>query len=237
MGDEAIKQAIKAGVELVLTAGIDTPTSEEAVQVARKYSIARACVGIHPWNADQYDEESRSRLKALAAHDGVVAISEIGLDYVGRRNREGKYVNEFIDKRIQRAAFEGQLSLARETGLPVLVHDRAPDHEVLDVLEGHGMTGGSAAIHGFSKDQAYAERCVEIGVYLSMGSRAIMSPENEALREAVREMPLEWLLTETDSGNPEGVVAVAEKIAELKGLTKERVGRAATRNLRKLVRL
>lgn len=237
LSDDAIERAEKAGVELVLTAGIDLASSERAVLTARKYRIVKACVGIHPWNADQYSEEALHRSKELAADEEVIAISEIGLDYVGRRNSEGRYVNEYVDKRIQRTAFREQLRMARELGLPVLVHDRTPDQEVLDILEDDGNAEVGAAIHGFSKDPVYAERCVDMGVYLSIGSRAISAPENEALRAAVRETPLEWLLTETDSGSPEGVLTVAEKIAELKGLTRDVVGQAATRNLKKLTGL
>lgn len=237
LSDEAVEGAERAGVELVLTAGIDLASSERAVQTARKYRIVKACVGIHPWNADQYSDDARQRIKELAGDAEVVAISEIGLDYVGRRNSEGRYVNECIDPQIQRTAYREQLRVAKELGLPVLVHDRTPDREVLDILEEEGSAEIGAAIHGFSKDLAYAARCVDMGVYLSIGLRAISAPENESLRAAVRQTPLEWLLTETDSGTPERVLIVAEKIAELKGLTRNAVGQAATRNLKKLISL
>ena len=237
LSDDAIKQAESAGVVLVLTAGIDVASSELAVQTARKYSIVKACVGIHPWNADQYSEDAIRRLRELAADAEVVAVSEIGLDYVGRRNNEGRYVEQYIDKGIQRTAFREQLRLGRELGLPVIVHDRTPDQEVLDILGEEWSAETGAAIHGFSKDAAYAERCVDMGIYLSLGSRAISAPGNEALMEVVKDAPLEWLLTETDSGSPDGVLTVAEKIAELKRFTRDEVGRATTQNLRKLTGL
>jgi TatD DNase family protein len=237
LSDDAIEKAESAGVVLVLTAGIDVASSELAVQTARKYSIVKACVGIHPWNADQYSEDAIRRLRELAADAEVVAVSEIGLDYMGRRNSEGRYVEQYIDKGIQRTAFREQLRMGRELGLPVIVHDRTPDQEVLDIIGEEGSAEPGAAIHGFSKDAAYAERCLDMGIYLSLGSRTISAPGNEALMEVVRETPLEWLLTETDSGSPEGVLIIAEKIAELKGLTRDEVGRATTRNLRKLTGL
>ena len=237
LSDEAIKKAERADIVLVLTAGIDVASSQLAVQTARKHRIVKACVGIHPWNADQYSEDAQRRLRELTEDAEVVAISEIGLDYVGRRNSEGRYVEQYIDKGIQRTAFREQLKMGKELGLPVIVHDRTPDQEVLNILgeEGAAETGG--AIHGFSKNAAYAERCLDMGIYLSIGARAISAPGNEALMEVVKETPLEWLLTETDSGSPEGVLTVAEKIAELKGLSRDEVGRATTRNLRKLTRL
>ena len=75
-----------------------------------------------------------------------------------------------------------------------------------------------------------------MGVYLSIG-RSVLREENKNLEEAIAETPLDWILTETDSGDPTGVVLVAEKIAEIKNLTKEEVGLAATRNLKKLLGL
>ena len=235
--EQVVKQSEKAGVELILVAGTDIDSSEQAVLTARKYRILKACVGIHPWNADLYNEEAVHRLKELARNAEVVAISEIGLDYVGRRDREGKYMDEYVDKRIQRAAFRNQLRAAKELRLPVLVHDRTPDQEVLDILEEEGSAKVGAAIHGFSKDLAYAKMCMKMGIYLSIGLRPVSAPENEAMREAIRQIPLEWLLTETDSGSPDDVVTVVEKIAELKGLKRDDVGRVATRNLKKLLRL
>ena len=99
-----------------------------------------------------------------------------------------------------------------------------------------GILEFGAAIHGFSKDPEYARRCVDMGVYLSIGKRTIEQGEYQFL-EAVRQTPLEWLLTETDTGEPAGVVVVAERIAELKGVSLEEVGRVTTRNLRRLVGL
>ena len=237
IADEGIRRAEENGFKILLTAGIDLKSSEQAVKTATKYRIVKACVGIHPWNADQYSEDALRRIKDLASDSEVVAISEIGLDYVGRRNSKGEYVTEYIDPEIQRTAFREQLKIAKELSLPVLVHDRTPDHEVLDILEEEGITGVGAAIHGFSKDKDYAERCTGMGIHLSIGLRPISAPENEALRQAIRRTPLKWMLTETDSGNPEGVLTVTEKMAELKGLDRDMVGKTTTQNLIRLIKL
>ena len=118
----------------------------------------------------------------------------------------------------------------------MLVHDRTPGEEVLDILGEEGIIEVGAAIHGFSKGPEYARRCVEMGVYLSIGNRSIEAG-NEDLMEAISQTSLEWLLTQTDSGDPTGVIVVAEKIAELKGITTEQAGKAATDNLKRLIRL
>jgi TatD DNase family protein len=236
IGEEAVSKAEKAGVELVLTAGIDVPSSKEVVKTAGKFRIVKGCVGIHPWRADAYSDVVLNLLGELARDPEVVAISEIGLDYMGRRTSEWEFTEEYVDPEIQKTAMRGQIGLAKELGLPVLVHDRTPSEEVLDILDEEGIIEVGAAIHGFSKGPEYARRCVEMGVYLSIGKRSIEGG-NKDLMEAIRQTPLEWLLTETDSGDPTGVIVVAEKIAELKSITTEQAGKAATDNLKRLIRL
>jgi len=233
--DLIMNQARAVGIELVLNAGSNLESSKRAILIAQKHSIVRACVGLHPWNSGEYSSETLSELRALAGEEGVVAVSEIGLDYVGRRMPDGRFTNEYVDKQIQRAAFREQLSLAVELGLPVIVHDRTPDWEVLDMIEKEGNVESGVAIHGFSKGVEYAKRCAEMDIYLSIGLRTVTAPMNADLEEAIKRIPLQWLLTETDSGNPEGVLTVAEKIARMRGMSRDDVGQAATRNLRRLV--
>ena len=234
--NESVLKAEEAGLELILAAGIDVESSAEAVSVANQHSSVKGCVGIHPWRADTFSPGTLEELRELSLGPEVVAISEIGLDYVGRRTAEWESTDEVVDPDIQRRSMRAQIALAVERGLPVLVHDRTPTEEVLDILEETGVLEVGAAIHGFSKGVGYARRCVDIGVYLSIGKRTIEQGEKHFV-EAVRQTPLEWLLTETDTGEPAGVVVVAEKIAELKGISREKVGRVTTENLIKLVRL
>jgi TatD DNase family protein len=236
LNEEAVVTAERAGVEMVLTAGIDVPSSEEAVKTANKFRFVKGCVGIHPWRADSYSVVSLNLLRELTKDPEVVAVSEIGLDYVGRRTPEWEFTEEYVDPDIQKTAMRGQIGLAKELGLPVLVHDRTPGEEVLDILDAEGIIEVGAAIHGFSKGPEYARRCVEMRVYISIGKRSIEGG-NEDFMKAIRQTPLEWLLTETDSGDPTGVIVVAEKIAELKGITKEQAGKATTDNLKRLIRL
>jgi TatD DNase family protein len=234
--EEGITDAKKAGIELILTAGIDMMSSEGAVKTARKFDIVKGCVGIHPWYADEHSPENLEKLKELAQKSSVVAISEIGLDFAGRRTRQGERSTEVIDPDLQRIALRAQIGLAKDLGLPVLVHDRAPDQEVLDILEDEGIIDVGAAIHGFTKGPEYAKRAVELGTYLSIG-RGLLRGENKELEEAIRQTSVDWLLTETDSGDPTGVLTVTEKIASLKGLKRDEVGLAATKNLKKLLGL
>jgi TatD DNase family protein len=233
---ESISRAEEAELELILVAGIDVESSAEAVATANHHGSIKACVGIHPWRADTFNPGAMKELLKLSQDPEVVSISEIGLDYVGRRTPEWEFTEEYVDPDLQRTSMREQIALAIDRGLPVLVHDRTPTEEVLDILEETGILEIGAAIHGFSKGLDYARRCVEMGVYLSIGKRTIEQGEGHLL-EAVRQAPLEWLLTETDSGDPAGVIDVAEKIAEIKGVSREEVGRVTTENLKRLVNL
>ncbi len=106
----------------------------------------------------------------------------------------------------------------------------------MDILYDEANAETGAAIHGFSKDYVYARRCMDMGIYLSIGIRPIAATGNETLQDAVKQIPLSCLLTETDTSDPAGVLTVAEKVAELKRTSVDEVGRVTTQNLRSLIR-
>jgi TatD DNase family protein len=120
--------------------------------------------------------------------------------------------------------------------MPAIVHDRAPGQEMLEILIDSGNTDTGLAIHGFAKDVDYARKCVDHGIMLSVGLRAIQAGDPIYLK-AVAETPVEYMLTETDSSKPEGVITCCELIGEIKDLPKEDVGAACTRNLQRLIGL
>lgn len=230
--DRLMEHVKEKKIDLLLNASFDVVSSEQAVQIAQEYPVVKACVGHHPYAADRYPENGFEKLKKLVAEPEVVAVSEVGLDYVGRRNSAGEYVLEYVDKRIQWQVFQDQLRIAKEADLPVFIHDRIPGQEMLDILE---KVESGVAIHGFTKELAYAERCVDLGIFLSIGLRSILAEENKALRETIQQVPLEWLLTETDSNQPDQVLQVVQKIAELRDLSVKEVGRITTKNLQRLI--
>ena len=100
--NESVLKAEEAGLELILAAGIDIESSAEAVSAANRHSSVKGCVGIHPWRADTFSPEAIGELRELSQDPEVVAISEIGLDYVGRRNAEWEFTEEYVDPDIQR---------------------------------------------------------------------------------------------------------------------------------------
>ena len=236
MTPEAVEKAEDDGFRLLLTAGIDLKSSEEAVEAAKRYNIVKGCVGVHPWYADEYGKPVETRFREMAIDPEVVAISEIGLDFVGRMTKGWVHEDKYIDKKIQYHTLRSQLGLAYELKLPSIVHDRAPGQEILDTLLKSDSLASGLAIHGFNKDIEYAKRCVDHGVYISIGLRTIQGA-GEPFRKTVKRIPLEYILTETDSGTPQGVHTVCDLIAEIKGHTRLEVGETATRNLMKLCRL
>lgn len=233
---ELVRKAEEDGFTLLLTAGIDLNSSVEAVETAKKYSIIKSCVGVHPWYADEYEPQVEAKFRALAQNGNVVAVSEIGLDFVGRMTKEWVREDKFIDKKIQIRALRSQLALAYDLKLPVIVHDRAPEQEILDILLGSENLETGIAIHGFNKDAAYAKRCVDHGVYLSIGLRTIQGAD-ESYKKTVLSIPMESMLTETDSGTPQGVHTVCDIVAQIKGTTKNEVGETTTKNLMRLCKL
>ena len=234
LGD--IREAEKMGFKLLLTSGIDLPSSEQSITTAGRHEIVKSCVGVHPWYADEFNDDVGDKFRELARNPECVAISEIGLDFIGRMTHKWVREDRFIDPKIQYHALDAQLGIARDLKMPAIVHDRAPGQEMLEILLDSGNTDTGLAIHGFSKDVDYARKCVDHGIMLSVGLRTIQAGDPIYLK-AVAETPVEYLLTETDSSKPEGVITCCELIGEIKDLPKEDVGAACTRNLQRLIGL
>jgi TatD DNase family protein len=232
LGD--IRAAESKGFKLLLTSGIDLPSSKEAISTSQRHDIVKSCVGVHPWYADEYDDKVGERFRVIAKDPECVAISEIGLDFIGRMTHEWVREDRFIEPKIQYEAMNSQLALALDLELPAIVHDRAPGQEMLDILVASGTLNTGLAIHGFSKDTDYARRCVDHGIMLSLGLRTIQNAD-PAFISAVESTPIEYLLTETDGSKPEGVITACELIGEIKDMSKEDVGETCTRNLSRLL--
>jgi TatD DNase family protein len=188
--DEVIARAKAAGVVAIVTMGVDLASSLEAIALAERYSMVYACVGIHPHFASKWEETTMGELRKMAGHERVVGIGEIGLDYY--RNRSPRDA--------QQRAFCEQIRLARELGLPVVVHDRQADADTLSLLDaesGHPNTGMTGVLHCFSGDQGLAEAAVSRGLFVSIAG-PVTYPKSERLSEVVRELPCESMVVETD---------------------------------------
>ena len=228
---EVLDKARKKQVDIMVAVGMNLESSEAVINLAQSHDEVVAAVGIHPWNAVPPTDELRGQLTELASREGVVAISEIGLDYA--RNPE--------TKDIQKELLKFELSLALQKGLLVNVHCREAHQDMMQILRKEKDSGLKGNIHGFSGDLATLNDWIELGFHISIGRRFV-SEEPSALTEVVHAIPLERLLIETDAtargpGGPADVVSVAQKLASLRGTTVEEIGNSATANLKTLLKL
>ncbi|NPA24518.1 MAG: TatD family hydrolase [Deltaproteobacteria bacterium] len=232
----AVARARKAGVAKMLVIGTELADSVRAVELAHRFpGTVFAAVGIHPHESKDADENIYARLRALAADDKVVAYGEIGLDYFHNHS----------PREVQRREFARQLNLAAELKLPVVIHDREAHQEVYDIIVAEKGYRHGGVIHCFSADYAWAKRFVELGFVISLPG-TITFPRSEMQREVALKLSLDDILIETDSpflapvprrgkrNEPAYVVYVAEKIAEIKGLSPEDVAAATAANCQRV---
>ena len=217
----------------MIVPGSDLVSSREAVELAGRYPMLDAAVGVHPHDASSYDEGCTASLNALAADPSVVAIGEIGLDYY--RN-----LSEPVQ---QRSAFMKQLDLAVSHGLPVLIHNREASADVVAILRDWrtGFAGKAYAnrtvfglFHSFSGDAELAEEVIAMGFLLGI-SGPVTYGRRTAFQQTVASLSLDKLVIETDApyltpqphrgkrNEPAYVAYVAAKIAELQDVTVEQV--------------
>jgi TatD DNase family protein len=233
--EAVVRRARDAGVTRIATVGIDPESGERAVSIAHRHTGVYAVVGLHPHDAGRLSDTLLARLEALSRCDKVVAIGETGLDF--HRDR--------APRDSQRAAFREQIRLARRRGLPVVVHDRDAHDEVLSILSEENAAEVGGIIHCFSGDLAMARTALAMNFLISIPG-AITYKGSEVQVEAVRELPLDRLLIETDCpflapvpyrgkpNEPSYVPLVAAKIAEIHGVTVEDVARTTTINALRL---
>ena len=222
--DAVIERARAAGVEIILTLGVDAADSRRALALAERYDCVLAAVGIHPHDAAEATEEDLDGLEELARHPRVAAIGEIGLDF---------YRN-LSPREAQLRVLRRQLETAGRIDKPVAVHARDAEPDMFAVLsEWSGRMGGRlrdgrplGIMHYFSGDIELASLYSGLGFFISVHT-SVTHPRADRLREVARAVPLDRLVVETDSpyGAPQRVrgkrnepAYVAEAVAALAAL-------------------
>lgn len=190
--DGVIARALADGVERILAVGTTLESSRVCVDLASRFDAVYAAIGIHPHESESFDVASIQALRLLADQPKVVAIGETGLDFY----------RETASADVQRQAFAAQVSLAAEIGLPVVVHNRGADDDVMAILTsverpGEQSTRGGV-LHCFTGDVELARRAHAAGFWISFAGNLTYGRSGD-LRAVARELPLDWLLTETDS--------------------------------------
>jgi TatD DNase family protein len=231
-----VARARAAGVtSMLIVGGVDEDDGHRrALRVAQSLALP-ASAGIHPHEARLAGEAIYDELKQLARDRRLVAIGEIGLDF--------HY--DHSPRPVQREAFRRQMRLAREVGLPVIVHTREADDETADLLESEGAAETGGVIHCFTGGLELARRALDLGFFISF-SGILAFPRAEVIQQVARDVPADRLLIETDApflappphrgkrNEPAFVVEVARKVAFLRGCSVEEVGAAAAKNFGRL---
>jgi TatD DNase family protein len=236
--DAVIQRATEAGVTHLVTIGTRMGQSAEAIALAERHDGVSATIGVHPHNAGEPEgQPSVAELVGLTHHPKVIGIGESGLDY-------------FYDKSprdAQREGFRRHIRAARETGLPLCIHARQADEDVLSILrEEHGEGGAFPfLLHCFSSGPDLARQAVALGGYISF-SGILTFPKSPELRALAAELPADRLLVETDSPylapvplrgkrcEPGYVVHTAKVLAETRGIGMAALGALTTENFRRL---
>lgn len=234
-----IEDANKAGVEKILTVGRGVISSAANVWIAKRFGSVLAGVAIHPLWPDALDGDAYEQLKTLSRDDKVIAIGETGIG-IGRAPEA---------RDAQRRKFARHIRLAKETGLPVVIHnDRASGPDIIEVFEREkGMEVGGV-MHSTMIDIASAKPLWEMGVYISIG-RQINNPDFQYLEEVVRSVPEDKLIIETDSAGggtlphhrsdntPAKLLDVAATLARLRNTTTDHIQEVTVRNINTLFHL
>jgi len=234
--DDVVSRAKKEDVGFIVNVGSSLENSFRAIELAQKYDFVYATVGIHPHEADSFDENIFNQIKKLAKNNKVVAIGEIGLDYFKNYSKTDN----------QKKLFLSLANLAKDLSLPVVIHCRDAQVDVLDVLK--PILPHKIVVHCFSGDEVFLKNCLDLGFFISF-TLNITYKKALNLRKLVEIAPLERVFLETDApflppeelrgkrNEPAYVKNLAEEIAKIKKISFEQVAEATTANAKNFFKL
>lgn len=231
--DAVIERAQQTGVVGMVTVGTDVASSRAAIALAERFPGVHAAVAVHPHEAATVTPEAMADLRALAAHQHVVAVGETGLDYA----------KDHAPREVQRQAFVDHIHLSRELDLPLIIHCRDAHPDVLDILD-HEQAG-RVIMHAFSGSADVARACVARGYFISLAGPVTFA-NARGLAQVAREVPLEQVLVESDApvltpepfrgrrNEPAYVEYIVRRIAECRGQAPEEIAVATAANARRI---
>lgn len=230
-----VERAKISGIGLILAAGTTIESSKSCVSLADEIPLVEACVGVHPMDLkERLNDEMYGALRELALHPGVVAISEIGLDYMDGRP----------DKVWQEEAFRLQIRIALEVNKPIIFHNRDAALEPLRILEEEGAENVGVIAHYFQGSISYAEACLAQGIFLSFAKPVL---RDQGLQEIAGHCSLDQIVIETDSfpqpykknreawTEPHHLIQVAECLAQVKNVSIDEIKEATFKNIQRVL--
>lgn len=228
--DEVLER-IKENLEFAVNIGYDLNSSKKSIELSEKYDFIYAVVGVHPTDITGYNDELEERIEELAGNPKVLAIGEIGLDY--------HWMTEPKEK--QQEVFRKQIEIARRVGKPIVVHTREATRDTLDILKEYPDVRG--ILHCYPGSFESAEEIMD-NYYFGVGG-VLTFKNSKKLKETVEKLPMDRIIVETDCpyltpepyrgkrNEPIYVEYVAQKIAEIKGISYEEVVRISNENTKK----
>ena len=233
--EELLNELKNSGVVGILNMSSDYKSIETTRILTETYSFIYGACGIHPENADEYNESVKSEMIELLKTEKFRAVGEIGLDYYWESNPP---------REIQKKVMKDQMEIAKTLGMPVILHDRDAHGDILQIVREFPEVTG--VFHSFSGSVEMAREAVSLGYYLGISGVATFKNARK-LPEVIAEISLDRLLIETDApymapvpyrgkrNRSDYLIHVAEKIAELKGKNVEEVLEATADNARRLL--
>ncbi|MFT6331863.1 MAG: TatD DNase family protein [Lentimonas sp.] len=235
--DELLKNAIENQVKILQTIGTKISNFDDVYFYAKKYDNVFASVGIHPCNVnDEVKIQAEDLVKICKSYPKITGIGETGLDYF----------HEGFIKEDQINSFRQHIKAARELDLPVIIHSRNADDDMVEILQDEMKKGKfKALLHCFSSGENLALKAIELGIYISV-SGIVTFKNATSLQEIIKKVPLEFLLVETDApylapmphrgktNQPAFTFHTAKFLAGLKEVPFEEIRQVTTENFFKL---
>ena len=233
--DSVLIRAKEADVGCIINVGTNLSASKKSVGLAHRFNNVYASIGVHPHDAMKVTEQDWNALESLVKESKVIAIGETGLDYYRNRSPHED----------QQRIFRKHLSLAKAHNLPVIIHSRDASNDCLKILEEYKNGTLRGVVHCFSGTREIAEKCIELGLYISFAGPITFS-NAQNLREVAKSVPVERLLLETDSpflspqpkrgerNEPSYLSYIIPVLADIYGLSVEDIKRITTFNAYKL---
>ncbi|MCR4881135.1 MAG: TatD family hydrolase [bacterium] len=229
--DGVLTRCKEVGVEKIIIPDVTQEDTPRVIELAEKYDNLYAMVGIHPSEAQKWNDTSYDYFKNLASHPKVVGIGEIGLDYYWDKS--------FND--VQQEVLTKQIELAKEVKKPICIHDRDAHADTLKILKETNAKEVGVVLHCFSGSVEFMQECIKEGFYIALGG--VVTFKNAIKpQEVAKAVPLDRLFLETDApyltptphrgetNFPYYIPLIAEHIANLKGIAIEKVAEATTKN-------
>ncbi len=236
--DAMMQRAFHAGIETVFLPAIDSETHEKMLAFEKKYPAhSHAMMGLHPCSVNADSENELKIVETYLAQRPFSAIGEIGIDLFWDKT--------FVEQ--QRKAFIRQMHHAEDLKIPIVIHSRESLDMVLDILSENSWYTQGGILHCFTGNSEQAQRTIDLGFYLGIGG--VITYKNSGLNIVIEKIPLERLVLETDApylapvpfrgkrNETSYIRYVAQKIAEIKGISLEEVAQVTTQNAQQIFKL